>query len=116
MGCCGLDNDKGALKKMKHELSNANLVVMPDDPLSAATVKEAFEEMQRLFAEPAAFQSLTVDLSAVKIIDSLGVNLLVGLYKEASKQSKAFKVIHCAQPIRRLFDLYKLSGYFALDE
>ena len=100
---------------MKHEISGTDLVIIPDDPLAAATVKSLHEQMAQYFTDPGKFQKLVVDLSGVKVVDSLGVNLLVGLYKECRKHGKAYQVTHCSPPIRRLFDLYKLTGYFGVE-
>ena len=100
---------------MKHELSEAGLVLFPDDPLAAATLKPLQDQVAHYFADPGKFQKVVVDLSGVTVIDSLGVNLLVGLYKECRKHGKAYQVSHCSQPIRRLFGLYKLTGYFGIE-
>ena len=100
---------------MKHELSGTELVIVPDDPLAVATIKPLHDQMIHYFADPEKFQKLVIDLAGVKVIDSLGVNLLVGLYKECRKYGKAYQVSHCSQSIRRLFDLYKLTGYFGVE-
>ena len=100
---------------MKHELSGTELVIVPDDPLAVATIKPLHDRMLHYFADPGKFQKLVVDLADVKVIDSMGVNLLVGFFKECRKHGKAYRVSHCSLSIRRLFDLYKLTGYFGVE-
>ena len=100
---------------MKQELMGTDLRITPEDPLAAATINPLHDQVVKLFADPSRFHTVVVDLSSVKVIDSLGVNLLVGLYKECRKHSKAYSVIGCNPAIKRLFDLYKLTTYFGIE-
>ncbi|OGV41252.1 MAG: hypothetical protein A2X46_01660 [Lentisphaerae bacterium GWF2_57_35] len=100
---------------MKYEFAGTDLLIVPDNPLAAATINPLHKELTRLFADAGRFQNVVVDLSGVSILDSLGVNLLVGLYKECRKLNKPFRVTGCSPSIRRLFDLYKLTEYFGIE-
>jgi anti-anti-sigma factor len=100
---------------MKHEFMGNDLLIIPDDPLAASTINPLHNQLLSFFSDPTRFQKVIVDLSGVQIIDSLGVNLLVGLYKECRKHGKAYIVTGCTPSIRRLFDLYKLTTYFGIE-
>ena len=55
---------------------------------------------------------VVINMENVNEIDSLGINLIVGLYKQSSKSNKEFSVINTSKPIVNLFKLFKLSSYF----
>lgn len=46
---------------------------------------------------------IELDLEATSMIDSIGLNLLIGLARESSKRGIDFRVIHPSQTSMRLF-------------
>ncbi len=100
---------------MKCEVKGDELVAEMDETLCAVNVKALYDEFKSWFSGAQNFTGLVVNLGRVTVIDSLGVNLLVGLYKECRKNNKVFRVIEPSPAIRRLFELYKLTAYFGIE-
>lgn len=82
-----------------------------EEDLVAAFVKKEVDSLSKKL-QSYSYIELVVDLSVVEVVDSLGINLLVGFYKECKKMSRGFKVKGSSESIKRLFSLYNLSGYF----
>jgi len=96
---------------MKFELVNDKMIVAFDTDLVASYVKEILKEVREKL-EGEKYGELEVDIADVKVVDSLGINFLVGLYKVCSKNNHKFKVVGVSDTIKRLFTLYNLCGYF----
>jgi len=58
---------------------------------------------------------VVMNLEQVDDIDSLGINFVVGIYKDLKEQGCGFAVTHTSGRIRNLFNLFKLSEYFEVD-
>lgn len=53
-----------------------------------------------------------VDLTGLAVISSLGVNVIVGLYKKMQDQGGKVEVIAANESMIRVFELFKLSDLF----
>ena len=53
--------------------------------------------------------SVSLDIGGVKTVNSQGLNLLIGFYKECLKRNLGFRVVNCSQDLKHLFSLLKLS-------
>lgn len=98
--------------EVKDNVLNAKL----DESLTALNVLEIMKQFSDQIAKASQCKSIVVDMAGTQVIDSLGVNMLVGLYKECRKKEKTFRVTNVAPQIQRLFDLYKLAGYFGIEQ
>lgn len=91
------------------------VTIKMDCPLVAANTEKLLEQAKGIFDKPDAFKSVIIDLTHVEAIDSLGINMLVGLYKECQKHQKTFKVVGASQALKRLFEIFKLTSYFGIE-
>lgn len=70
---------------------------------------ELKEMMLKVFNDASA---LEIDLSSVSDIDSAGLQLLMLLKKEASREKRELRLIGHSPAIIDAFDLLNLAGYF----
>ncbi len=61
------------------------------------------------------WDELIVDCDEVDTLDSIGVNLLVGLFKRAESSGSQFKMIRCSDPIKKVLNLFRLDQKFAVE-
>lgn len=54
------------------------------------------------------------DLSDIKMIDSQGLNLLIGIYQECQKRNCSFVVTNPSDSIKKLFSFVKLNEKFGI--
>jgi anti-sigma B factor antagonist len=58
---------------------------------------------------------LILDMTKVEKIDSLGINLIVWLFKMTQASDKDFKIIGCNEKIMRVFRLFRLQEQFTIE-
>jgi anti-anti-sigma factor len=54
--------------------------------------------------------SVRVDLTALSILSSLGVNVVVGIYQRINKQGGSVRVDVASEKTKRVFELFQLTG------
>ncbi|HOD53157.1 MAG TPA: STAS domain-containing protein [Candidatus Cloacimonadota bacterium] len=57
-------------------------------------------------------ETIVLNLGNVTEIDSMGINLVVGLYKQVHAENRKFTVTNTSRAILNLFNLFKLTSYF----
>ncbi len=55
---------------------------------------------------------VVVDLTAMEVLASLGVNVVVGMYQRMQKQDGTIKVLVASEKTRNVFELFKLTDLF----
>ena len=63
-----------------------------------------------------AEESVVLDLSSVGQVDSLGITLVLGLFKSCQKTGAAFSVEGVRPDILRVFKLFNLNRFFSVKE
>jgi len=63
-----------------------------------------------------AKKAVVLDLSAAEMVDSLGITLVVGLYKSCQERSLAFSVEGVNAEVLRLFKFFNLNEVFEIRE
>lgn len=101
---------------MKHDVENGVLTITIEEDLVAANIKRQLTEAHEALADNPSIEQIIINIEKVDTIDSLGINLLVGVYKEARKGDTPFKVTGSSPGIKRLFMLYSLSAHFGIED
>jgi len=100
---------------MKTKLEGDVLELILEENLVASNLDKQNEQTKTALEEHSTISALTLNLENVQEIDSLGINLVVGLYKELSNRNKKFSIINASQAIKNLFNLFKLDSYFEIN-
>jgi len=102
---------------MKHQIdaSTRSLqVTIPGDVLST-NADQLRTEIHALFetesVKSSRWTTLVLDLTAAKMVDSVGLNLLVSLYKEAKKRSAKCSAMIKSPNIQRTFAFTRLDAH-----
>lgn len=99
---------------MDIKIDNQKLVVTLKNNLVASNLDKQQNAAKKALTENPEIELVELDLTNVNEMDSLGINLVVGLYKELSNQSKKFMVTNSSPKIKNLFDLFRLDSYFEI--
>ena len=97
---------------MESRIIGEALEITFNKDLVASNLDEQLTTAKSFLAENQEVKEVKINMENVKEIDSLGINLIVGLYKQVSKDDKKFSVINTSKQIINLFNLFKLSSYF----
>ena len=57
---------------------------------------------------------VVVDLTAMEVLASLGVNVVVGMYQRMRKQDGTVEVLVANEKVRHVFELFKLTDIFVV--
>jgi anti-sigma B factor antagonist len=98
------------LAKKKGEV----LRLIPRTDLVASTVEEHRASMMK--ALETAEKSVVLDLGEVNLIDSLGITLVLGLFKSCQKSGSSFAIEGVKPDIVRVFKLFNLTKFFPVSE
>lgn len=99
---------------MKDHLDDLTLTLTCEEDLISTSVKDLLLFSRRAIAGAPAASTLIVDLSQVEMIDSQGLNFLIGLYQEAEKAGKSFRVTGASPANQRLFSFVNLKERFGI--
>ena len=90
------------------EKSGVRLV--PQEDLVASNLEALKDEIQQQLQT--AEEAVVLDLSGIEHVDSLGITLMVGVYKSCKEKGLDFSVEGANNNLVKLFNLFKLTRYF----
>ena len=99
---------------MKHKKTDSELMITFEEDLVSTSVKEYLNRCKEVLGQTQNLKKVVADIAKVKMIDSQGLNLLVGLYQECNKKKLSFQVTGTSPSLKRLFDFVKMSDRFGI--
>ncbi len=101
------------MERLAHTNTDAALILGLSDEIIMDVVIEIKAEITQLI-QNASQKAVVLDLSKVTFLDSSGVGLFIGLRRSCEEQGKTFSIANPTPPIRKLFDMLRLTDYFAV--
>lgn len=83
--------------------------------LTSTWVKDKLEQMRRVMEKDRSYQDVIVNMKDVEFIDSIGISLVIALYRTAGELNKNFKVVGLNQRINNLFQMMRLNEVFSVE-
>ncbi len=99
---------------MRYSKDDLTLTLHFEENLISTTVKELQAECTRVLDESGEPARIVADLAEVEMIDSQGLNFLLGLYQDAHDHNRQFHVTGASPANQRLFAFVNLSERFGL--
>ena len=99
---------------LKTEKKPEGLRLVPKEDLVASTVESLRLSLTK--ALEGAKGGIILDLNKVQQIDSLGITLVLGLFKTCQKQGLEFRIEGAHPDIQRVFKLFNLTKFFSVAE
>lgn len=90
------------------------LRLTPKSDLVASTVEAHRTSLSKAIED--ASGAVVLDLSSVEQVDSLGITLVLGLFKSCQKAGIAFSIEGVRPDILRVFRLFNLTKFFSIAE
>ncbi len=101
---------------MKTSVEADTLYLIPETDLVASRI----ESLRTFFAEEMASHPeasrIVLDVRGVETVDSLGVNLIVGLYREATAGSRAIEIVGANAKFMKVASFFRLPAIFTIHQ
>ncbi|MGK0290997.1 MAG: anti-anti-sigma factor [bacterium] len=91
------------------------LICEPHVQVVASNVPEMRDTLIDHLDSDDSWDKLIFDCSQVDTLDSIGINLIVGLLKKTKATGKAFEVHGCNETIIKVFKLFRLTEQFVVE-
>lgn len=59
-------------------------------------------------------RTVVLDVNGVDVVDSMGVNLIIGLYRELDATSRTLQIINAGEKFMKVADFFKFSSLFTI--
>ncbi len=99
---------------MKAKRENGTLVLTPETDLVASHVGNLRDYMLDQMKNNQDVDNVVLDAHGVEIIDSLGVNLIIGLYRQTTSESKTFGVIGAGKRFMKIANFFRFPTLFSI--
>ena len=96
---------------IKHENS---LILIPETNLTASSIEELRDYFREQLNQHPNIARVILDVSGVNSVDSLGVNLIVGLYREVMEKSGTIEVIGANENFMKVANFFRLPSLFSI--
>lgn len=88
---------------------NEKFVVVPENNIVASIVNEFRSEMKKIVEQE---KPITVDLSNVEMIDSMGLGALIATHNSMQKYDKKLELINISKDLLSLMKTMRLDQHF----
>jgi anti-anti-sigma factor len=99
---------------MEASFSDTTLIFTFDGDLISTNVVPVRAELIALLKDHPTATALVANFTRVGQVDSQGLNLLIGLYREAQLRKIPFRIENASPSVRRLFGLLNLNERFGV--
>lgn len=100
---------------MKHTIANHICTVSLQGDIVSTTVQTLKKLFLELLNQLSDVETVVLDLKEVDIVDSQGLNFLIGLYIECEKKKLNLKISHCNSNNHKLLAIFKLDKLFGVE-
>ena len=111
------------LDTMRREFEMINFTLIDDilickvyKNLTSVNVKDLILNIKNELETYADYKELIIDLEESKNIDSMGITLIIGVYKTVKTSGKSFKLIGVSDPMLHLFQSLKFNEIFEIEK
>ncbi|MDT8446252.1 MAG: STAS domain-containing protein [bacterium] len=100
---------------IEFQVEGDRLVCLPVEEIIASNVPTMRETLIEHLDEAKDWNELIFDCHKVETLDSIGINLIVGLFKRARVAGKEFRVVGCNPAMVKVLQLFRLDEQFPVE-
>ncbi len=97
---------------MKARMEDRTLVIIPEIDLVASRIEELRDYFTKALGENPDADHVILDAHGVESVDSLGVNLIVGLYRQATAESKTIEIVGAGPNFMKVAGFFRFPSLF----
>lgn len=91
------------------------LVLQPETDLIASKIEDLRNEVLAQMKKHAGARAIVLDAAGIEIVDSLGVNLVIGIYRQATADAKSFEVINAGSRFIKVARFFRFFSLFSIN-
>lgn len=99
---------------MKIRKENNTLLLIPETDLIASRIEELRDYFAQQLDEHPDVSHFVLDVDGIDFVDSLGVNLIVGLYRQVTDQSKTIEIIGAGKNFMKVASFFRLTSIISV--
>ena len=99
---------------MEIQKQGDTLYFTPETNLTADKIEKLREEFVNGLNKNPAAVTVVLNASHVETVDSLGVNLLIGIFRQVSSESRIFKIEQAGEAFLKLAGFFQLPKIFTI--
>ena len=99
---------------MKINLKDDSLYLTPEIDLIASTIEALRDEIVSELKANHNATMIILDATGIDQVDSLGVNLIIGLFRQIKSESKTFEIINAGEKFMKVAVFFKFSSLFTI--
>lgn len=97
---------------MKIQKKAGNLTITPECELVASKVVELRDAILTRLKKEDDIKHVKFNAQGISVVDSLGVNLIIGTYRECESRSLSFEVINANDQFAKVSDFFHFKNFF----
>ncbi len=101
---------------MQSRVEQSTLVIKPETDLIASRIEELRDFFMKQIEEHPDLNHVILDAHGIKFVDSLGVNLIVGLYRQLASASKSLEINGAGKNFMKVAGFFRFSSLFPVNE
>ena len=91
-----------------------SLILIPESDLIASNIEELRDYFIEQLRQHSEFDHVRLDARGIDSVDSLGVNLIVGLYREVMSKSATIEVVGAGENFMKVANFFRLPSLFPI--
>lgn len=99
---------------MKAIQQEKKLILIPETNLTASSIEELRDYFRKQLKQHSDIAHVVLDVSGVHSVDSLGVNLIVGLYRELTEKSGTIEIVGAEENFMKVANFFRLPSLFSI--
>ncbi len=100
---------------MKTKVDGKTLILTPETDLVASSIEEIRDYcLSQLEGNPNVAK-VVLDVGGIEFVDSLGVNFIVGLYRQATSDVKTIEIVGAGQSFMKVANFFRFPSLFPVN-
>lgn len=88
------------------------LYIQPECDLIASQVASIRDTILEKLKSETGLSEIVLDVQNTEVVDSLGVNLIIGTYRQCESMSLKFEIINAGEKFIKVSDFFQFNSYF----
>ena len=100
---------------MKTKVDGNKLFLAPEADLVASSIEDIRDYCLAQLEENPDVSKVVLDVGGIEFVDSLGVNFIVGLYRQATSNNKAVEIIRAGKSFMKVANFFRFPSLFPVN-
>lgn len=99
---------------MELKTDSDTLILIPETDLVASHIVRLRDYFLDALTDHPKVSTVILQADNIKTVDSLGVNLIIGIYRQVSSESKIFKITGAGDRLLKVAEFFHFSALFSI--